>query len=699
MLAIMKVKGVKLPSRRIELYRDMTRTLLEKKYDNNNKKTAPISEKKVIQFLGPIAFNMQDTNNSFAHRRTVNNWLIEYIKSNKKKSDDVARNQTENFLSSIPYRGGLFVLRTDSHYGFMHRTFQEYFAARYALYKMVNEGENWIKKFVALARRKDVLWHEPFLLAIAYDTDENGPLASKILRSLLDAPTGSGNEDKEHDLFLAAECIIECKSIDDELEIDVTHRLLEIYQYAWLAKNINCCISIENIIYRYLTTLREEEEEEYAPILRTLLKVIGNAEQPTLQRSTLQLLIMVAQQLQSCADIIFARLIPLLLALAGLPAAGSLRPEPGILVASDPVVADLALSLLSFLGKQGPAGLLLKEIKHRLEHEPLLHQLVRSSLECNTIITLAVVPLEEKKYQLYEQTIDSWRELCRHNIVDAHKLYRLYRSLLDNADEACYPACTHILNMLEKAVNNPHTPWKQTWQEYLYDQLHSGSYIVYQEAALLWTVLFAEQESLKMLSDHITQHFTDGNIALKRNARRFLATLGNDLKYFSSLGLLRHKQEHDLKYLVDLAPPDLRFIDSRYLRDLRYLRYIGYLRDQSYLRDLRELEKLLLRDDVIQNTLQNLLTNSSTPPVDEYTQIDLLTILLGRVLLLREKTNEAEASSEREVIQIRDAVSKQAILPEEESKLLLQLEVEYDDKQTLSKLASVIERAILELRG
>ncbi len=130
LLAVMQQNSVSLPRQRVELYSTVTLTLLENR--NIAKKLEPIPEKQAIQYLGPLAFAMQEKNNSFARERDVMDALVKTIGVAGGTPEDITQ-QAERFLQRIRERGGLFVQRTGDYFGFFHRTFQEYFAARYLL--------------------------------------------------------------------------------------------------------------------------------------------------------------------------------------------------------------------------------------------------------------------------------------------------------------------------------------------------------------------------------------------------------------------------------------------------------------------------------------------------------------------------------------------------------------------------------------
>ncbi len=77
LLVVMQQNSIVLPRQRIELYRVVTTTLLENR--NIAKKLEPIPELQAIQRLGPLAFEMQSTGNSFVRERDVLSSLVATI--------------------------------------------------------------------------------------------------------------------------------------------------------------------------------------------------------------------------------------------------------------------------------------------------------------------------------------------------------------------------------------------------------------------------------------------------------------------------------------------------------------------------------------------------------------------------------------------------------------------------------------------
>src|SRR5439155_27348002 len=107
--------------------------------------------------------------------------------------------------------------------------------------------------------------------------------------------------------------------------------------------------------------------------------------------------------------------------------------------------------------------------------------------------------LAEDNFQRYSSTIEKWIRLrdnyqvTRITPQNRADCLAIHKELLDCAEEVAYPTALHILTMLQRAEAHPER-WQQTWQSYLRELLNSGQYISYQEAALLWVMLFPDQQ-------------------------------------------------------------------------------------------------------------------------------------------------------------------------------------------------------------
>ncbi len=629
LMAVMLHNGTQLPERRVELYQAVTKTLLESR--NAVKGLPELYEDEAIQRLGPLAFTMQERGNSLARRSEVEAAIKQAIASplgSGAYSEQQVAAEVAAYVESIGRRGGLFVLRTGDYYGFMHRSFQEYFAARHMLREIEGDRQPKIKAFVRLVREHPNTWREPFILAVASKSaGDSGPLASMMIRALLSPKQAPALRD----ILLAATCVIEAKyvNIDNALQRDIAEHLLSHYEQAQKELHFEDCKAIERVVRDWLLVLRAQEA--YLELPHALQRAISDTQHPELQRATLTLLTMIVEKLLPARYDIHALLIPSLLALAGLDSIGDYRPAPQLSVVVNFVIADLALAVLTSMGQRGPAGLLLKEQQHYFKDNPQqLRDLALYSLACGTLITPTLIPWREDNYQRYEAAIGAWIQLrdsykqariTEQNIVTC---LGIQQTLLDCAEEASYPIALHLPALLQQAAGHS-VQWQDIWQSHLLEQLDSGRYISYQEVALFWTALFPAERDLQMLVDRMLVHYNGTQGPQQRYVQCFLSFLSRDLR--------------DLRYLRDLR--DLR--DLRYFRYVRYFRELGELRDLRYFRDLRDLKYFRYFRDLM--LTQNIAEKISMllPSHDNLEDIDLLTILMGRILQIQEQKATGKA--------------------------------------------------------
>ncbi len=269
---------------------------------------------------------------------------------------------------------------------------------------------------------------------------------------------------------MAAACVIEAKplALNQALEREVASRLLEMYEQALRERRFSDREQIEDVLQRWLLSLPKEINR--LPVLAVLREAITRA----CQRAALTMLALIAQSLVDCPSAVFETLIPPLLALANLPAISPYQPTPDIALSSSLDVIDLALTILFFLGKPGPSGLFLQEVRQYFKDKPQhLYLLARYSLECGTLLTPTVVPLAQENYQRYERAIGqciALRDALQKARISPQAIETcgtIQQNLLDCAEEVTYPAAQHLLNMLDLSVTHADQSWQETCKNYL----------------------------------------------------------------------------------------------------------------------------------------------------------------------------------------------------------------------------------------
>jgi NACHT domain len=533
LLAVMQQNSIELPRQRVELYTVVTRTLLENR--NIAKGLPPIPELLAVDRLGPLAFEMQETGNSFAQQNEVISSLKQVIAEEGGTEQDVI-NEATSFLRRLRERGGIFVFRAGDYLGFFHRTFQEYFAARHLLHLIDNDPDNCIPDFIRRSRFKDEIWRETFLLAVAYKSIENKSVARRIVRALIDTEDKSNLDLYAHDTILAAECVIESKllSLGAELERDIVTQLLKIYREALRLRKFSMCEQIESTVHRWLLGLHKEAY--YPPILTVIRDTIFQAEELQ-RRSVLVLILMIVDRIESCQPVVFDYLLPPLLMLTNLPPLRDDVSSSNFSLVPDPVSTMLSLSLLSLMGKNGPGRTLLNNIRQQLrDHPDQLRYLAFNALESHTLFLPMVPPKREEDYQRYVVKLDEWLAFnTSNNATSEEKVsfcMTLFNSLLDQIEEIDYPSMIHFIPILDLSHLDSEDSCRDVWQSYLEHQIELSTIELYQDVAFLWIALFPTD--MKKLVELVEKHMDEEETTHRYAAQAFLIMLGYHLQYRQS---------------------------------------------------------------------------------------------------------------------------------------------------------------------
>ncbi|MCD4785534.1 MAG: HEAT repeat domain-containing protein [Candidatus Eremiobacteraeota bacterium] len=217
---------IKLPERRVEFYDAAVKTIgrswLELKGFQEGVDFPPLSI--LLDGLDLVAFNLhKDYEENIAPEDTVRDWIADSFCTRRGYSREKGLEEAEDFLEAVREKVGILVEKETGKYGFIHLTFQEYFAARHL---SVGKGTSFATDFVRKCRHNP-RWKEVIMLMVGM---ANPALADRLLRAIMEPP--SLYEDFLHrDLFLASECL---KDQPDGLSIErkqeITNKLIEVIQ-------------------------------------------------------------------------------------------------------------------------------------------------------------------------------------------------------------------------------------------------------------------------------------------------------------------------------------------------------------------------------------------------------------------------------------------------------------------------------------
>ncbi len=199
-LALIHRNGEQLPARRVKLYELAVQTLtadwqLSKKLPNMQKVLLPEGE--VVALLAPLAYWMHEEKPSgqVTHAEVIEQLAprLAELRGEAADSPEILT-AVEEFLRRVRETTGLFVERAPKVYGFMHLTFEEYFAARDIADKDPAEILETIQQHWHEPR-----WVEPILLALgyygSYSPRQFNRLIEKLFQSLKSYQPVLGTDD------------------------------------------------------------------------------------------------------------------------------------------------------------------------------------------------------------------------------------------------------------------------------------------------------------------------------------------------------------------------------------------------------------------------------------------------------------------------------------------------------------------------
>lgn len=240
-LALIQRQGIELPNHRIKLF-DLCITTLIDTWVKARGQHLDFDEDEMFETLRSLAFWM--------HERTAigvikEDDLITRIIAQLTQyniNEHEARRTARQFLSAVRGKVGILIERGEQRYGFLHQTFEEYFAARELVVRK-KERNNFIKSNLHSPR-----WHEVILLALGTigilqkDKDE----ATEIVDDAI-LQAGSPFEEWLHrDLLFAGFCLADDIRLNTLCEDKI----------------------IEQIIYLYLVSPFNSQRQTFSEVLR-----------------------------------------------------------------------------------------------------------------------------------------------------------------------------------------------------------------------------------------------------------------------------------------------------------------------------------------------------------------------------------------------------------------------------------------------
>lgn len=152
------------PPNKAELYKDSIDALLRKWDTTRRIKRVQLyrnfSIRRKETMFSQIAIRTFEKNHYFLPQRTLEEYILNFIKNLPEVDMDVEELDAEAILKSIEHQHGIFIERAKGIFSFSHLTFQEYFTAKYLVENAVKDTlQKLVKQHLTDAR-----WHEIFLI-------------------------------------------------------------------------------------------------------------------------------------------------------------------------------------------------------------------------------------------------------------------------------------------------------------------------------------------------------------------------------------------------------------------------------------------------------------------------------------------------------------------------------------------------------
>ena len=219
-LAALHYANATLPRRRVDLYAKIVEVMLET-WEASKRGARPgdplhgivLEAREFGWLLERLALGMQRKGRVLRPRWWVNESVQQFLQEQMALEGDLVKEQSERVIRYLCERAGLLVERGDGMFGFCHRTFQEYFAARGLLLEAEGGGDiiALLRPYLFHPQWEEVVVHVAALLA--------APRATTLLRVLLDDPDPTGRF-LHRSQRLALRCLVDGATVADRALIE-----------------------------------------------------------------------------------------------------------------------------------------------------------------------------------------------------------------------------------------------------------------------------------------------------------------------------------------------------------------------------------------------------------------------------------------------------------------------------------------------
>jgi len=228
-LALIQRQGIELPSHRVELFDLCATTLLDTWLKAKGITGKPrFSKNDLIKILRPLAFWMHEQQSVGAiPEEELLEQIVKQLLERKITRDEVeARSLAEEeFLQTVRGKTGILIERGRHRYGFLHLTFEEFFAA-WELVLLKKDRDHFIKEHL-----HDPRWRVVILLAVSIigilQNDEDG--VTEIVQEAILKADSPFNKWLHRDLLLAGICLADDIGVSVECKENIIEQIVYLY--------------------------------------------------------------------------------------------------------------------------------------------------------------------------------------------------------------------------------------------------------------------------------------------------------------------------------------------------------------------------------------------------------------------------------------------------------------------------------------
>ena len=240
-LALIQRQGRELPSHRVELF-DLCATTLLETWVKARGTHAHLTKTELIKILRPLAFWMhQHPEISAIPLDELKERILQQFHERTITGDE-ADKRTEDFLQTVRGETGILIERGKDRYGFLHLTFEEFFAAL----ELEREKEDKRSAFIK-AHLHEARWREVILLTVGTFgiLRSNEERVTELLEQDILQAQSPFEEWLHRDLLFAGLCLADDVGLNARREEAI----------------------LEEILYRYLTSPYDALRQAIAPVI------------------------------------------------------------------------------------------------------------------------------------------------------------------------------------------------------------------------------------------------------------------------------------------------------------------------------------------------------------------------------------------------------------------------------------------------